>query len=157
MKSECPGWYSNKQKKVVYLTANDSACKARSKAARALLTKKRRALYMPKNKRGRKTSTAATLEKDISAALRVGAETPVPAPPPAGIPAVKPVIQVQQGHTPQSNAPIPGTQSIADHSFAARQNYYGNAAAYATGLFRPAATSQSVQGFHPGHPYQAPQ
>ena len=137
--------------------ANDPTCKARAKAAHALLTKKIKARFKTKNKKGRKTSNAATLAKDISTALRVGAETPATALPLAEIAAVPPVVQVLQGPAPQFNAPIPGTQSVADHSFAASHNYYGNAAAYATGLFRPAATSQSVQGFHPGHPYQAPQ
>ena len=61
-----------------------------------------------------------------------------------------------QGIPPVFNA-IPQAQSVADQSFAASQNYYGNAAAYATGAFNPAATSPSVLGFHPGAPYQSRQ
>ena len=46
---------------------------------------------------------------------------------------------------------------MADHSFTTSQNYYGNTVAYATGAFNPAATSQSVLGFHPGPRYQVRQ
>ena len=66
------------------------------------------------------------------------------------------MIQVPQGPPPFFNTPVPITPSITDHSFAGSANYYGNAAAYTTGFFRPGTTAQSVQGFHQGQLYQLP-
>ena len=102
------------------------------------------------------SSLNTTLAKDIAAALRVEEETPAAATPVAAVAAVPPIIQVPQRIPPVFNA-IPQAQSVADQSFAASQNYYGNAAAYATGAFNPAATSPSVLGFRPGAPYHSRQ
>ena len=158
LKPESPGWYSNTQKKVVCPMENDPTCKARADASRALLVKKIKARSKSiKSKKTKRAPRTATLTKDIAAALRISEETPAPTTPVAGATAVPPIIQVPQGPPPQFNVPIPGAQSVADQSFAASQNYYGNAAAYATGAFNPATTSQSVLGFHPGPPYHVRQ
>ena len=136
--------------------ANDPVCKARAEAAQEFLIKKRKSNSKGKNKNKKKPTNAATLTQDIAAALKVGAETPAPAPPVVGNSVVPPVFQVPQGPAPFFNTPLPGTQSVADHSFAVSANYYGNAAAYTTGFFRPGPTAQSVPGFHQGQPYESP-
>ena len=147
LKNDCPGWWSTREKKVICPMADDPACKACVQAARELLIKKRRSNSRGKNKKKKKANNAeaATLVEDIDEALRVGAETPAPAPPAVGTAVVPPVIQVPQGPAPFFNTPVPGTQSVADHSFVGSANYYGNPAAYTTGFFRPAPTAQSVQ------------
>ena len=79
LKPECPGWYSNTQKKVVCPMANDPTCKARADASRTLLVKKIKAQAKnSKSKKTKMTSSGATLARDIAASLGVGEETPVP-------------------------------------------------------------------------------
>ena len=74
------------------------------------------------NKKKANNAKAATLSQDIVAALRVGAETTAPAPPAVGTVVVPPKIQVLQGPAPSFNIPVPGTQSVANHSFAGSAN-----------------------------------
>ena len=107
-------------------------------------------------KKKKATIVAATLEEEITAALKVGGEA-FPAPTVvAGTVAAPPMIQVPQGTPPCFNDQAPGGQFVADCSFNGGNGYYGNAAAYARGFFWPAPTQASVNGppggqqFHPG-------
>ena len=104
----------------------------------------------------KKTKRTTNFAEEFSATTPVNAETPAPPPPGAAAATVPPVIQVPHGTPPQFYAPVPGTASVNDQSYATSQAYYGNAQAYGAGDFHAAPTTQSVLG-HPPVQNQAPQ
>ena len=73
--------------------ANDPTCKARADASRNLLIKKINSRSKNfKNEKTKRNASAATLAKDIAAALRVSEETPAAATPVAVAAAVLRII-----------------------------------------------------------------